>query len=79
MASLTEKEAVAVKKAVLNCVPDATQEEIQKLYSNDTVTINTGRDGKEYAWCIYSENRQSCVKVDTLGEIKEDQIEDLFL
>lgn len=76
MKRYTEQE----KKAIMECAKHADYEEddVQDLLDSDTITVNTGRDGKEYAYFL-DETRCFAVRVDSLTLVEsEAEIEALF-
>lgn len=70
-----EKEIKAMNKALEYA---GTLETIEEAISNDSLTINKGRDGKRYAWYC-TEGSNVAVEVETLNIITdEEEIENLF-
>lgn len=70
-----EKEIKAMNKALEYA---STLETIEEAISNDSLTINKGRDGKRYAWYC-TEGSNVAVEVETLNIITdEEEIENLF-
>lgn len=70
-----EKEKKAMNKA-LEYV--GTLETIEEAMSDDSLTINKGRDGKKYAWYC-TEGSNVAVEVESLNIISdEEEIENLF-
>ena len=70
-----EKEIKAMNKALEYA---GTLETIEEAMSDDSLTINKGRDGKKYAW-YYTEGSNVAVEVESLNIIAdEEEIENLF-
>ena len=70
-----EKEIKAMNKALEYA---GTLETIEEAMSDDSLTINKGRDGKKYAW-YYTEGSNVAVEVESLNIITdEEEIENLF-
>ena len=70
-----EKEIKAMNKALEYA---GTLETIEEAISDDSLTINKGRDGKKYAW-YYTEGSNVAVEVESLNIIAdEEEIENLF-
>ena len=70
-----EKEIKAMNKALEYA---GTLETIEEAISDDSLTINKGRDGKIYAW-FCTEGSNVAVEVESLNIITdEEEIENLF-
>lgn len=73
MKNLTNEEIKAIEKVA--DIIGIDKENIEDYYNDDTITINKCRNGRIVAWCIWSEDNQACVYVDTLEELDEEEIE----
>lgn len=70
-----DKEIKAMNKAFEYA---GTLETIEEAISDDSLTLNKGRDGKKYAWYL-TEGSNVAVEVETLNIITdEEEIENLF-
>lgn len=70
-----DKEIKAMNKALEYA---GTLETIEEAISDDSLTINKGRDGKKYAWYC-TEGSNVAVEVESLNIITdEEEIENLF-
>lgn len=79
MKNLNEKELKAIKKGLDFLDLSTDKEIIENLLNDGSITINTGRDDKTYAWIIYSETKEVAVEIETLEIISdESKIEELF-
>ena len=77
--NLTKDEIRASIEAFEDCnVYDLTIEDIERFYNDYTLTINTGRNGRDYAWVVWSENEQAAVDIETLERLTEKEIEEQF-
>lgn len=75
---INEQELKAIKKALQIIGIEVNKENIIRYYNDNTITLNEGRDRNTYAWIIWNE-KESCVNIETLEEINQNKIEELFL
>lgn len=73
--TLSEKELEALRTATENAGFDSNDEQLKAYIEADYLTINTGRNGRSYAWYMDA-NRSSCVDVETLEELTPKQIDE---
>jgi len=55
-----------------------TEDNVRTFCKCDYLTINKGRDGKDYAWYFDGDGCEAAVSVDTLTELNKDEIEDIL-
>lgn len=68
-----EKEAIVTALSEINYELD--NNDIQQWINDDTITLNTCRNGKDVVWII-TENKEVCVYVDDLSVLDEKEIEE---
>lgn len=71
---ITEDELLALKEVLYDCVGNT--ENFEDYISNSEIlSLNNCRNGRKVAWCIWTDNNQSCRYVDTLEKLSEADIE----
>jgi hypothetical protein len=56
--------------------PEMTESDLKRYFDDDeTLIFSVGRNGRLYAWVMWSENIESCVDVETLEELSEEEVE----
>ena len=68
-----EKEAIVTALSEINYELD--NNDIQQWINDDTITLNTCRNGKDVVWII-TENKEVCVYVDDLSVLDKKEIEE---
>lgn len=68
-----EREAVIAALSEINYELDNNN--IQQWINDDTITLNTCRNGREVIWII-TENKEVCVYVDNLSVLDEKEIKE---
>lgn len=68
-----EREAIVTALSEINYELD--NNDIQQWINDDTITLNTCRNGKDVVWII-TENKEVCVYVDDLSVLDEKEIEE---
>ena len=67
------------RKAIVTALSEINYEldnnDIQQWINDDTITLNTCRNGKDVVWII-TENKEVCVYVDDLSVLDEKEIEE---
>lgn len=76
---LSQEQIAAIEKAAENIGVDTTADNLERYYKDTTITLNIGRNDREVAWIIFSDSLQSCVYVDTLEELTEEEIKEQLL
>lgn len=75
---LTEEEKAACEKACDICGLLTNRYSAGERYADGSLTINKGRDGKEYAWLMWSETIEAAVRVGDLYELSAKEINELL-
>ena len=74
--NITDKEKEAIIKLI--DYADWDSDDWERLYEDDTVTINEGRNGKSYAW-FQTESQNLIIDIETLEIFTDEEIiEDLL-
>lgn len=67
------------KKAIIEALNEINyeldEENIQSWINDDTITLNTCRNGRDVIW-ILTENKEVCVYIDDLSFLSEKEIEE---
>lgn len=74
MKDFTEKETCAMVKLLDIAGIESDIETIQRFVKDDSLTINTARNGRDVVWLL-TENQNIAVYVDSLQELSEEEIE----
>ena len=73
------KVEVREKKAIIEALNEINyeldEENIQSWINDDTITLNTCRNGRDVIW-ILTENKEVCVYIDDLSFLNEKEIEE---
>jgi len=75
MKNFTEKEAG--RKLLDIAGFEVNDETIERFVKDDSLTINTARNGRDVVWLV-TENQNISVYVDSLQELSEEEIESEF-
>ena len=68
-----EREAIVTALSEINYELD--NNDIQQWINDDTITLNTCRNGKDVVWII-TENKEVCVYIDDLSVLDEKEIKE---
>lgn len=67
------------KKAIIEALNEINYEldedDIQLWINDDTITLNTCRNGRDVIW-ILTENKEACIYIDDLSFLSEKEIEE---
>ena len=76
---VTSKEREAIDEALsfFNC--DLSDDDIQRWIDDDTISLNTCRNGCDVVWILLEENREACVYVDSLKKLTDEEIKEQLL
>lgn len=72
--NLSTSERQAISKAISTLGFEDNDERVQDWLSDDTISINTCRNGRDAAWVVL-DDKSVAVYTDTLEELTEDEIE----
>ncbi len=70
-----DKEKKAIIEALNEINYELDEENIQSWINDDTITLNTCRNGRDVIW-ILTENKEVCVYIDDLSFLSEKEIEE---
>lgn len=70
-----DKENKAIIEALNEINYELDEESIQSWINDDTITLNTCRNGRDVIW-ILTENKEVCVYIDDLSFLSEKEIEE---
>lgn len=79
--ALSQKEVAAIKEALCEINYDKVandEEQTQAWLDDDTITINTCRNGRDAVW-IVTENDEVAVYIDTLDTLSQKEIEEQLM
>ena len=74
MKNFTEKETCSMVKLLDIAGIESDIETMKRFVKDDSLTINTARNGRDVAWLL-TENQNISVYVDDLQELSEEEIE----
>lgn len=78
MKNFSEKEVKVVKKALdyIGCSDVANDpNEIERWIADDSITVNTCRNGRRVVWIVASENNDVAMYVDTEEVLTDEEVE----
>lgn len=70
-----DREKKAIIEALNEINYELDEENIQSWINDDTITLNTCRNGRDVIW-ILTENKEVCVYIDDLSFLNEKEIEE---
>lgn len=70
-----DREKKAIIEALNEINYELDEENIQSWINDDTITLNTCRNGRDVIW-ILTENKEVCVYIDDLSFLSEKEIEE---
>jgi len=70
-----DREKKAIIEALNEINYELDEENIQSWINDDTITLNTCRNGRDVIW-ILTENKEVCVYIDDLLFLNEKEIEE---
>lgn len=76
---VTSKEREAIDEALsfFNC--NLSGDDIQRWIDDDTISLNTCRNGRDAVWILLEESREACVYVDSLKKLTNEEIKEQLL
>ncbi len=72
-----EREAIDEALSLFNC--DLSDDDIQRWIDDDTISLNTCRNGRDVVWILLEDNRKACVYVDNLKKLTNEEIKNQLL
>ena len=72
-----EREAIDEALSLFNC--DLSDDDIQRWIDDDTISLNTCRNGRDVVWILLEDNNGVCVYVDNLKKLTNEEIKNQLL
>lgn len=72
-----EREAIDEALSLFNC--DLSDNDIQRWIDDDTISLNTCRNGRDVVWILLEDNNEACVYVDNLKKLTNEEIKNQLL
>lgn len=72
-----EREAIDEALSLFNC--DLSDDDIQRWIDDDTISLNTCRNGRDVVWILLENNNEVCVYVDNLKKLTNEEIKNQLL
>lgn len=72
-----EREAIDEALSLFNC--DLSDDDIQRWIDDDTISLNTCRNGHDVVWILLEDNNEVCVYVDNLKKLTNEEIKNQLL
>jgi hypothetical protein len=72
-----EREAIDEALSLFNC--DLSDDDIQRWIDDDTISLNTCRNGRDVVWILLEDNNEACVYVDNLKKLTNEEIKNQLL
>ena len=63
----------ALRMVLIDCIH--SDEFFEDYWRTDILTINTCRNGRDVAWCVWDDGIESCRYIDTLEKLSKEEIE----
>lgn len=76
---VTSKEREAIDKALSLFNYDLSDDDIQRWIDDDTISLNTCRNGRDVVWILLEDNNEACVYVDNLKKLTNEEIKNQLL
>lgn len=72
-----EREAIDEALSAFNC--NLSDDDIQRWINDDTISLNTCRNGRDVVWILLEDNNEACVYVDNLKKLTNEEIKNQLL
>lgn len=72
-----EREAIVEALSLFNC--NLSDDDIQRWIDDDTISLNTCRNGRDVVWILLEDNNEACVYVDNLKKLTNEEIKNQLL
>lgn len=76
---VTSKEREAIDEALSLFDCDLSDDDIQRWIDDDTISLNTCRNGRDVVWILLEDNNEACVYVDNLKKLTNEEIKNQLL
>lgn len=72
-----EREAIDEALSLFNC--DLSDDDIQRWIDDDTISLNTCRNGCDVVRILLEDNNEACIYVDNLKKLTNEEIKNQLL
>ena len=76
---VTSKEREAIDEALDCLLLSLSDDDIQRWIDDDTISLNTCRNGRDAVWILLEENREACIYVNSLKKLTDEEIKEQLL
>lgn len=76
---VTSKEREAIDEALSLFDRDLSDDDIQRWIDDDTISLNTCRNGRGVVWILLEDNNEACIYVDNLKKLTNEEIKNQLL
>lgn len=76
---VTSKEREAIDEALSTFNYNLSDDDIQRWIDDDTISLNTCRNGRDVVWILLEDNNEACVYVDNLKKLTNEEIKNQLL
>lgn len=76
---VTSKEREAIDEALSTFNYNLSDDDIQRWINDDTISLNTCRNGRDVVWILLEDNNEACVYVDNLKKLTNEEIKNQLL
>lgn len=76
---VTSKEREAIDEALSTFNYNLSDDDIQRWINDDTISLNTCRNGRDIVWILLKDNNEVCVYVDNLKKLTNEEIKNQLL
>ncbi len=76
---VTSKEREAIDEVLSLFDRDLSDDDIQRWIDDDTISLNTCRNGRDVVWILLEDNNEVCVYVDNLKKLTNEEIKNQLL
>lgn len=76
---VTSKEREAIDEALSTFSYNLSDDDIQRWINDDTISLNTCRNGRDVVWILLEDNNEACVYVDNLKKLTNEEIKNQLL
>lgn len=73
---VTSKEREAIDEALSTFSYNLSDDDIQRWINDDTISLDTCRNGHDVVWILLEDNNEACVYVDSLKSLTSAEIEE---
>lgn len=76
---VTSKEREAIDEALSTFNYNLSDDDIQRWINDDTISLDTCRNGRDVVWILLEDNNEACVYVDNLKKLTNEEIKNQLL